>query len=197
MRNVFFATLFCCVGALALNAQETLSFGPIVGANFSKISDVDDSEFNTGLAAGGQLIYSNVNNWGIGGAVLYSREGVDLQSGKVEASTNLTYLRIPIKGYWFFRKNEDTFRPKIFLGPSFGFLLDSDFKVNGDEVDIEDGYNKFDLGLMAGLGFNARIAEGIWFNFDAGYTYGLLDVSDTADGKNRNIGVTGGVLFGF
>jgi len=196
MRNVFFAALFC-LSAAALKAQQTLSFGPVVGANFSKISDVGGSEFNTGVAAGGQLIYSDVNNWGIGGAILYSREGVDVQSGKTEGSTNLTYLRIPIKGYWFFRKNEDNFRPKIFLGPSFGFLVDADAKFGGDEIDIEGVYNKFDLGLTAGLGFNARISEGIWFNFDAGYTYGLLDVADTTDGKNRNIGVTAGVLFGF
>lgn len=196
MKNLFFAALLC-FGAAALNAQQTLSFGPVVGVNFSKISDVSNSEFNTGLAAGGQLIYSDVNNWGIGGAILYSREGVDVQSGREEGSINLTYLRIPIKGYWFFRKNEDTFRPKIFFGPSLGFQLDADAEYNGDEVDLKDAYNKFDFGLTAGAGFNARISEGIWFNFDAGYTYGLLDVADTADGQNRNIGVTAGVLFGF
>ncbi|MBI1226728.1 MAG: outer membrane beta-barrel protein [Bacteroidetes bacterium] len=196
MKNLIIAVLICC-SAVAATAQETLSFGPVVGINFSTISDVKNSEFNTGFAAGGQLIYSNVNNWGVGGAILYSREGVDVQANGVEGATNLTYLRIPLKGYWFFRKNEDRFRPKIFVGPSIGILLDSDAKYGDTEIDIKDTYNTFDLGLMAGAGFNARIAEGTWFNFDAGYTYGLLDVADNTDGSNRNIGITAGVLFGF
>jgi outer membrane protein W len=122
---------------------------------------------------------------------------VDIQSGGNESAINLTYLRIPLKGYLFFRKNGDRFRPKVFIGPSFGFLVDSDAKFNDVEVDIKDVYNKFDLGLLAGLGFNARISEGTWFNFDAGYTYGLLDVADNANGGNRNIGLSAGVLFGF
>ncbi len=196
MKNLIIAVLVSCC-AVAATAQQTLSFGPVVGVNFAKISDVNNSEFNTGVAAGAQLIYSSVNKWGIGGAVLYSREGVDIQTGGNESAFNLTYLRIPVKGYLFFRENEDRFRPKIFVGPSFGFLVDSDAKFNGDEFDIKGVYNKFDLGLTAGLGFNARIAEGIWFNFDAGYTYGLLDVAKNADGGNRNIGLTAGVLFGF
>lgn len=196
MKNLIIVVLLSCC-AIAATAQQTLSFGPVIGANFAKISDVNNSEFNMGVAAGGQLTYSNENNWGLGVAVLYSREGVDVQSAGNESAINLTYLRVPLKGYLFFRQNEDRFRPKIFLGPSIGFLVDSDAKFNGDEVDIKGAYNEFDLGVMAGIGFNARIAEGTWFNFDAGYTYGLLDVADSADGGNRNIGLAAGVLFGF
>ncbi len=197
MKNLFFAILLLASANL-LNAQQTLSFGPVIGANFATISDVDGSEFNTGFMGGAQLTYSDVNNWGIGGAILYSREGVDVQVGNVEGATNLTYVRIPVKGYWFFRTNEDRFRPKLFVGPSIGILVDSDAKFNNVEVDIKDTYNTLDLGLTAGLGFNARISEsGTWFNFDAGYTHGLLDVADNTDSKNRNLSVTAGILFGF
>lgn len=196
MKNAFFAILLCAC-ATAVTAQQTLSFGPVVGVNFSKISDVRNAEFNTGFAGGAQLTYSDVNKWGLGAAVLYSREGVDVQSNGAEVATNLTYIRVPLKAYLFFRKNEDAFRPKIFLGPSLGFLVDSDVKVDGNEIDIEGSYNKFDFGVTAGIGFNARITQGTWFNLDAGYTYGLLDVADSANGGNRNIGITAGVLFGF
>jgi hypothetical protein len=149
------------------------------------------------LAAGGQLTYSNVNNWGIGAAVLYSREGVKVDNRGAEAKTNLTYIRVPLKGYFFFRDNEDNFRPKIFAGPSFGILLDADLKSGDDEVDMGDAYNTFDLGLTAGAGLNARIVEGTWFNLDIGYTYGFLDVAENADGSNRGITATAGVAFGF
>lgn len=197
MGNPFFALLLC-LGAATLQAQQTLSLGPVVGLNFSKISDVDNAELNTGLAAGVQLVYSNENNWGIGGALLYSREGVDLNAGQLEGETNLTYIRIPLKGYLFFRKNEDRFRPKVFVGPSMGILLNAETKVGGNEVEVKDAYNSFDLGLTAGAGFNARLSEsGAWLNFDLGYTHGLLDVAKAGKGSNRGISAMIGAMFGF
>ncbi len=198
MKSLSFALLLCLC-TTALTAQESISFGPILGANFAKVSTDGeaDPEFNTGFVAGAQLTHSNINNWGVGGAILYSREGVDYQIAGQETALNLTYLRIPIKGFIFFRDNENTFRPKLFFGPSLGFLMDADFKSGDVELDVKDTYNTFDLGLTAGLGFNARIVEGTWFNFDAGYTHGLLDVAENGDGSNRTITITGGVAFGF
>jgi outer membrane protein W len=199
MKNAI-SVLLLCLGAATLAAQETLSFGPVVGANFSRLSDIGggvDVEFKPGIVAGGQLIYSNVNNWGVGGAVLYSREGVKTNNRDVETKTNITYIRVPLKFHYFFRDNEDNFRPKIFAGPSFGILLDADSKTGDVETDLGDTFNTFDLGLTAGAGLNARIAEGTWFNLDIGYTYGFLDVAENADGSNRGITATAGVLFGF
>ena len=199
MKNAI-SVLLLCLGAAFVSAQETLSFGPVAGANFSRLSDIGggvDVEFKPGLVAGGQLTYSNVNNWGIGAAVLYSREGVKTDNQDVETKTNLTYIRVPLKGYFFFRDNDDNFRPKIFAGPSFGILLDADSKTGEVETDLGDVYSTFDLGLTAGAGLNARIVEGTWFNLDIGYTYGLLDVAENADGSNRGIAVTAGVAFGF
>ena len=129
---------------------------------------------------------------------MYSREGADATANNIETSTNLTYIRVPLKGYLFFRENEDRFRPKIFIGPSIGFLLDADREVGDDKFEVKDDFNTFDLGLTAGAGFNARLSEsGTWFNFDAGYTHGLLDVAKEGDGANRTITLTAGVLFGF
>ena len=69
MRNVLFALLIFLSAIVTASAQETLSFGPVVGVNFAKISNSSeaDTEFNTGFAAGAQLTYSNENNWGLGG----------------------------------------------------------------------------------------------------------------------------------
>ncbi|MBK9018178.1 MAG: PorT family protein [Saprospiraceae bacterium] len=159
MKNLIIVVLVCSC-AMAATAQEILSFGPVVGVNFSKISDVNNSEFNTGFAGGAQLVYSNINNWGLGGALLYSREGLDVQVNEVEGSTDLTYLRLPLKSYLFFGKYGDTFRPKLFAGPSFGFLLNAESEYGDSKVDVKSAYNSFDLGLTVGAGFNARIAEG-------------------------------------
>lgn len=200
MKNVITALLLC-FSAFGLTAQESISFGPMIGLNFSQISDVKggSSEHKTGFVAGAQLTHSHINNWGIGAALLYSQEGVDVVQGGQTTEIGLTYLRLPIKGFIFFRDNEDNFRPKIFAGPSFAFLVDSETEIEGTDQEIEtrDLYNKFDLGLALGAGFNVRLAEGTWLNFDAGYTYGLLDVAKSGDGANRGIAVTTGVAFGF
>lgn len=201
MKNVTIALLlfFCTAG---LTAQESISFGPMVGLNFSQISDVKggSSEHKTGFVAGAQLTHSHINNWGIGAALLYSQEGVDIVQNSQTTEVGLTYLRLPVKGFIFFRDNADSFRPKIFAGPSFAFLLDSETEIEGtdQEVETRDMYNKFDVGLALGAGFNVRLAEGTWLNFDAGYTYGLLDVAESGnDGANRGIAITTGVAFGF
>lgn len=196
MKNLQIALLCCCF-AVASQAQEIISFGPVVGPNFAKISNISNAEYNPGVAIGAQLVYSNENNWGLGGAVLYSQEGVNVLLNGEEGSTNLNYLRIPLKGYLFFGKNGESFRPKLFAGPSLGFMLNAETDYGGREVDVKSNYHTFDLGLTVGAGFNVRITEGTWFNFDAGYTHGLLDVSKFVEGGNRNIGATVGVLFGF
>lgn len=199
MKNLFL-TLALCLGTAGIFAQQSLSMGPVVGLNFAKVSDFGnvDTEFRTGLALGGQLTYSTIYNWGIGGALLYSQEGVTANFAGEKSTLSLTYLRIPLKGFIFFGDNEGSFRPKIFFGPSFAFLLDANAEVGREEVGVKDDYNPFDVGVTAGLGFNARIVRSTWFNFDAGYTHGLLDVAQNGDdGGNRVFTVTAGVAFGF
>ncbi len=200
MKNLLLILLISTIGIRAA-AQESISFGPVAGVNFSNISDMPGTtEHNTGLVLGAQLTHSHINNWGIGVAVLYSKEGVAWNAPAGKTHINQTYLRIPLKGIIFFRGNEDAFRPKIFFGPSFALLLDSDTEIaGGEKFETKDNYKTIDLGLMAGAGFNARLTEGIWLNVDAGYTYGLLDISDesTSEASNRNIGVTAGIAFGF
>ncbi len=194
MKNALFALLICLT-ATAASAQQVLSFGPVVGVNFSKLSDSSpaDTEFNTGLAAGAQLTYSSINKWGLGISALFSREGFDAATG----STDLTYVRIPLRGYLFFGENGDAFRPKLFFGPSLGFLAKAESELAGNKFDSKNAYNSFDLGLAIGAGFNARMSEGIWFNFDLGYTHGLMDLPKNANGENRTIAALVGVMFGF
>jgi hypothetical protein len=201
MKNLLFIGLFCLSATVALS-QITLSAGPAAGVNYSWISDIEgDYERTLGLNAGAQLTYSNIQNWGIGLGVFYSQEGVQFENGNQEYETELNYIRVPLKGFIFFRQNDDTFRPKIFLGPSFAFLVDGDVETPSDgtvvKLDSKDYYKTFDLGLLGGLGINIRLAETMWFNFDAGYTYGLLNIAEAGgDHSNRGIHGTVGLAFG-
>ncbi len=201
MKKLLFI-LFLTVSVSAVFSQSTLSFGPAVGANYSWVSEMDDNamERKWGALAGLQLTYSNVNNWGIGLGAFYSREGVKQDVAGAQVKTELNYIRVPLKGIIFFRDLGDQFRPKIFVGPTFGYLTggETEFKPNGEVIinNSRDVFDHWDVGLLGGLGINIRMSEMMWFNFDAGYTYGLTNLTDGGDASNRNVHTTVGLAFG-
>jgi hypothetical protein len=126
----------------------------------------------------------------------------------------LNYLRIPILANIFFNKLGDDFRPKISLGPSFGFLLGvkNSMTVITTEgttvttIDAEntdkDEYAGFDLSAIIGAGFNYKIGARTWLNMDARYSIGATNVfeveTDNKDEiRNNAFSVTAGIAFGF
>jgi outer membrane protein W len=116
----------------------------------------------------------------------------------------MNYLRIPLKFQYFFGDLGDNVRPKLFIGPSFAFLMGGKTEVRSGEVtttiDSKDTFENFDVGLHIGAGFNYRLAERTWLNFDVAYTHGLLDVAGSksgSDAQNRLVNVNLGVAFGF
>ena len=111
---------------------------------------------------------------------------------------------MPLKFQYFFGELGDNFRPKIFAGPSFAFLIGGKSEIRAGEttttIDSKDVFEGFDVGLLGGLGFNYRLAERTWLNFDVAYTHGMLDVAGSksnSDAKNRLVNVNVGVAFGF
>lgn len=185
---------------------KTWSIGPEIGANFSKFGrDATDNDFKPGLAAGAFLTYSVVNTFGITGKFLFSQKGAKYNVGTTDSKITLNYLEIPLVGRFFLNK-EGKFRPNIFLGPSFGFLLGGTTKVGDADAEKftdaeKDAFNGFDFGLTGGLGLNFEILDETRLLLDARYTHGLSDVSSntglTGSINNQAITVTVGVSFGF
>jgi outer membrane protein W len=98
---------------------------------------------------------------------------------------------------YFFGEYGDSFRPKIFAGPTMGLLLSS----KSQDIDVKSTTNDFDLGVHAGVGLNIKIWEKIWLNTDITYTQGLSDVTvnetDKIKNHNGNVGLNAGILLGF
>ncbi|RYG39738.1 MAG: PorT family protein, partial [Chitinophagaceae bacterium] len=148
-----------------------------------------------------KLVYSFVSHWGISADVKFSSEGETLgldKDNKTVARAN--YIRVPLQGIYFFGKYGNKVRPKISVGPSFGFLVGGETKqyTNGDvtaTVKTKDFAESFDLGLTGAVGLNVRVAKATWLNADVAYYHGLTDVATGGDAKNRNIGINVGVLF--
>ncbi len=195
-----------CLFILGLSLSATLVFaqnssiGPNIGINSSWLSDQDGDITNPiGLNIGLNYTYSNYVKWGFSTGVNFSQEGVIVKRAGTDFKTRLNYIRVPLKGIYFFNDLEDSFRPKVYLGPSIGFLMSGDIETSDVDLDAKDYFNGFDVGLLVGTGFNFKFAERTWFNFDLNYTHGLSNVAKVGTNEtfNRNVGVTMGVAWGF
>ena len=152
----------------------------------------------TGAIGGLFLTYSIQNTFGITAKLLYAQKGASFKS--IDTKQTLNYIEVPVIGRFFLNK-EGTFRPNIFLGPSFGFLTGATNKVgSSNRVDIDNYssvFNSFDFGLTGGLGFNILISNETYFIIDARYTHGLSDITKAAGVVNNNsFGLTAGISFG-
>ncbi|MBK9254878.1 MAG: PorT family protein [Saprospiraceae bacterium] len=194
----FFISAILLLSLFVANIQaQSLSIGPVVGANFSTVSNVPENKTITGLAIGGFLNYSVNEHVGINAKVLFSQLGTALENS--EFTNRLNYIQIPLTGVYFFGSAGDRFRPKVFAGPYLGFLMSAKDN-NGNELlntDGSDFFKKIDFGGIIGVGFNYLLKSRTWLNVDAGYSGSFASISEfgTADYKNTNIGISVGVSF--
>ena len=190
-------TLFAITSFIFAQAQLNLSLGPNAGFGHTWTSGSGDNTYqpagNFGLAA----VYSHNNHLGLGVDLKYSIEGGKKEIANVDVKTRLNYLRIPIKGIYFFRDYGASLRPKISLGPSFGFLVGGKQEIESTETDVKDSYKSFDVGLLGSAGLHYNLVTNTWLHFDVSYYHGLSDISESAEtNRNRNIGINLGVAFG-
>lgn len=202
MKKSLFVLFAVCTTFVA--QAQVQSFGPTLGFNYAWLSDVDNASPRPSYNIGFTYNYSILQSGGVGLEARYSEEGVKQEVGNTTITSKINYVRIPLKFQYFFGKLGNDFRPKFFVGPSFAFLVGGKSEVRSGEitttVDSKDLYNNFDAGLMGGAGFNYRLAERTWLNFDLAYTHGLIDVAgnkSSSKAQNRLVNVNLGVAFGF
>ena len=198
--------------ALKTATAQNLSLGKTAAFNHTWLTNTGgDKYFNPGFNAGAQLVYSFNPNWGIGADVTFSMEGVrsktTMGDGQHIYDATLNYIRVPLKGIYFFGKLGDRLRPKVFAGPSVGFLVGGstkNFTENNsgdrflvDKVKSKEVYRNVDLGVLVGAGLNYRIMKATWLTADVNYTNGLVDLSRSAGtwSASRGLAVSMGVTF--
>jgi Outer membrane protein beta-barrel domain len=90
----------------------------------------------------------------------------------------------------------------VFAGPQVSYLVKNNIHVNAgilgislydDKLDITDDFNRVDMGLTGGIGY--QLENGL--NFKAGYNHGLskLDKNDNFRAYNRALQFTVGFTF--
>ncbi len=209
MKKIIASSLFLSLVFVA--KSQNLSLGPVAGINHSWMTGAGDNKhFNPGVNLGATITYSFNPQWGIGGDLFYTMEGVKNRTeGNTVVNTrdaNLNFIRIQPKLIHFFGELGDRVRPKLFVGGSVCFLAGGNttttVSTNNESADIttkvksKDLYNKVDAGLLAGAGINWRIGKATWLNTDLVYNNGLLDLSKSnsswqaSRGVAFNLGIT-------
>jgi hypothetical protein len=189
-KIICYVSLFFTLNSMAQQPSR-FSIGPTVGATHAFLIPYKSWQFNPQWTAGLSWIYSPYEHFGLGGDVRYSTEGGKLNLEPGTNTIRLDYLRIPVKAMYFFGDVENSFRPKVTLGPSVGFLVD---EMNTEPVPA----NKVDFGANVSAGFNYRMMENLWLNVDLNYYQGLIKIRDAGSTKemNGNLGLQLGVLVG-
>lgn len=126
-----------------------------------------------------------------------------------------TYVRVPIMTHIYFGSKK--FRGFVNLGPEFGYMISDRTSSNFDYANVSSvvGYpsnrhteqlamevsNRFDYGIVGGIGFEARIAEKHSAIIEGRFYYGLANTfpakrTDTfGASRNMSIEITAAYLF--
>lgn len=176
---------------------QTLSVGPVLGANFSTISDLPNAKSRIGISAGAFANYSIDEHYGLNMKLIFSQLGAKIENSTI--SNRLNYFQIPLSGVYFFGVAGNSLRPKIFVGPYVGILLNAKDN-NGNDIVVANGddyFNKLDFGGQIGVGFNYRIMSRTWLNVDASYAGSFGKISDVTNVayKNRALSLNVGISF--
>ncbi len=94
--------------------------------------------------------------------ILYSQKGSN--PNLVDFKTRLNYVDLPLA----FHVNANG----LFFeaGPQVGLLLAAQDKAGNVSVDRKNRYNTFDLGYLAGLGYQRKTGPGIGLRYNGGFT---------------------------
>jgi hypothetical protein len=157
------------------------------------------------FALGGELNFWLTPEFAMAPQLLYvsrvsESEEQDFGLFKFSQSIHTTYLEMPVHAK--LQIGDEQVRPYVFAGPSIALLLSatSSMTQNGNEEDqdAKDDFPDTELGLQGGVGISLQIDKRSELIADAGYHYGLTDLTKgEAEGftvKHRGFRLMAGVL---
>lgn len=170
MKKLLLSAFAVCAFAFTTNAQE-VTFGAKAGLNLANMTgDIEDNDMKLGFHVGGMAEVSFSDKFAVQPELLFSTQGYQMDFGGETVKANFSYINMPIMAKYFVTEGLS-----LEAGPQVGFLVDAQYKADGDSADIEDT-SSIDFGMNFGLGY--KMDSGL--NFGARYDLGL---SNTYDGE--------------
>jgi hypothetical protein len=179
--KVFLAVFVLGISTATLRAQEGSGFGIKGGLNLTNIN-IDDPDASYDSRTGfhvGLFLRGKFNKVGIQPEVLlFTQRAIGNYGSLGEVEDSFTYLSIPVMFKFY-----PVGGLNLQLGPQFGFLLDGERKFESAlgtfKEDIKDSYEKSDVSISLGAGYDFGFGLGLDFR----YNIGVKDINNEADGE--------------
>ena len=192
MKKLVVMVGMLALGSISAQTNSKLWIGPSVGVGHTYFVPYNnDVEFQPQYSVGLTTCYSFDDYWGITGSALYSSEGRLMDDGRKRSDIRLDYIRIPVRGIFFFAGMDEAVRPKISVGPSLGILVNEDGTTVGQKAESAD------FGVNATGGFDIKVNDDVSITAEVSYYQGFIKNRPNYDKKeyNGNVGINVGLLF--
>jgi hypothetical protein len=192
---------FLTLSASSVMAQTKWMGGPFVGLNYTTVSgsDVSNTGYRAGVAAGGQLQGDFTGGMFLRMAALYSMRGATASEEGTDVKLKENFVEFPVMLGYSFASAGSTVKPFVMAGGQVGFKVsceaegeDSGTKVTLQCSDFTDDVAAVDYGAVGGGGVLFPAAGGT-MSVDARYYLGLHDIGKNSDTKHR--GFTVGIAY--
>lgn len=187
-------SLFISIGAQA----QKFHYGLKAGTNFAVQSEIADyfnnSDIRTGLNVAAYGNYNFTDH-----ISLQVELGYDQKGGKSEDVTaKYDYLSLPVLFKYSLGKSDQTaMKFHINLGPYAAYLLNAEYEMDGNTVDIKDATKDFEAGAILGFGMKYPVAND-HITLDLRLGLGLTNYSDVEgieESSNKYVGISLGYEF--
>ena len=162
MRKILLMIALVIAASVSADAQVGFGWGPRVGFNASKITR-SRADSKLGLTGGLYAGYNISRSFGIEVGALYSQQGAKVDNAKLRVG----YFNFPILA-----KITIIAGFHGYLGPQFSARVNGKVKVGGTKVKVKNMFRKWDMGGMAGLGYQFKFG----LNMGVNYNFGFLDM---------------------
>ncbi|GAB2463232.1 hypothetical protein GCM10011375_15310 [Hymenobacter qilianensis] len=205
MKKVFLSLLLTA-GVASFSQAQGVKLGIRAGVNLANnagngvenFEKAQDVEFKSLIAPHGGITLnaplSSDGFFSLQPELLYSQKGYRVDEDNIKYTSRTHYVDLPVLA----RINADGL---IFeAGPQFGYLVGKKDKQEvarvTSEYDNIDDYNRFDIGYVAGVGYQFSSGPSVTVRYNGGLSSILKDVPDERKTRNTVIQFSLGYVFG-
>ena len=184
MKTKTLVLLIFILASLSIYSQGKIRLGAKLGANFTGFHTGESIYTGKiGLSFGAMAEYKLSEKFFIQTELLYNKKGDNIYTAAsvLEYDAKLSYIDVPVQiKYQFIKK------VSFDLGVQTGFLINKEFEIDDNTVNIVNPTNTLDF--SANFGFSFRIKEN--YILQTRYNFGLTDVFKNSNLKNSAIGLS-------
>jgi hypothetical protein len=168
--------LLVLLGLGSMVMAQGVTIGLKGGINMASVTGADagSPDKRTGLVGG---VFANVDLMAINiqPEILFSQKGFKQKEGGQTLTGTYEYIDLPVLLKFPLGK---IIVPSIYVGPSLGILLSSEWELAGESVSMDDYTERTDFGLV----FGVDVKTPVKLSFDARYSMGLKTFSKEISG---------------